>query len=255
MKLTAWIFVLLGILLPLQSAAEAVRLTIYDDGMSCPGNCDAHVVLHPSLNGTEFAHAPATPKSPYSKCTDGAPCELCLVSGHQQCLSVMYRGAGPTLMTFDLTPAFYEQACPSASTIPLLQTKCNEISKAAAGLTGSVNCISEPANPLCKALMDAENRRRAEDQPLYEQCKTLGEAKFNAAQEQSKHRSNDCAYESKATGGPNSKGTTWRRLLPGACRLGTFVGRDGLDCCNGNPVSDGPLGLECRAFYAKDQHK
>ncbi len=236
-----------------QSSAETVRLTVYDDGMSCPGECDAHVVFHPSMNGTEFAHDPATPKTPYLKCTNGAQCEICFSSGKQQCLTVLYRGAGPTKNTFDLTPAFYDQACPTASTHPALESKCREIAKAAASLSGRINCIRETAHQQCKTLIDGETLKREADQPHFELCRKLGEAKFNATQVESKRRSNDCAYEATGTGGPNSKGTTWRKLLPGACRPGTFVGRDGLDCCNGNPSSDGPLGIECRGFYPKSK--
>jgi len=238
---------------PYQGMAETLRLTVYDDGLSCPGGCDAHVVFHPSLNGTEYAHDPASQETPYSKCQDGAACEICCASGHQQCLTVLYRGAGPTAKTFDLAPAFYEQACPATSKPPALNAKCDEIAKAAASLSGRINCIREPAHQLCKVMIDLEAQRRETDQPQYDQCKKLGEAKFNATQIDSRRRSNNCAYEAKGTGGPNSKGTTWRKLLPGACRPGTFVGRDGLDCCNGNPISDGPLGLECKGLYPRPQ--
>src|SRR5258705_4506730 len=91
--------------------ATTVRLTMYDDGLSCPANCDAHVVYHPSLDATEFAHAPSTPHAPYSRCSSGSECEVCFEDGHKQCLTVMYRGAGPTRNTFDFTPAFYEEVC------------------------------------------------------------------------------------------------------------------------------------------------
>ena len=39
------------------ATAEEIKLTIYDDGKSCPAGCDAHVVFHQSMNGTELAHA------------------------------------------------------------------------------------------------------------------------------------------------------------------------------------------------------
>src|SRR5687767_14716582 len=42
---------------------------------------------------------------------------------------------------------------------------------------------------------------------------------------------------------------TWKKLLPGVCRPGTFVGRNGLDCCSRNLSADGPLGAECIRFY------
>lgn len=68
------LFLLLAIMLPAAGPAKTVRLTIYDDGISCPGNCDADVVFHKTLNGTEFAHAPSTPAAPYSKCPEPAAC-------------------------------------------------------------------------------------------------------------------------------------------------------------------------------------
>ena len=236
---------------PLAHSTEGIRLTIYDDGLSCPGNCDAHVVFQSSLNGTEFAHAIATPKPPYSACKVDADCQICFSAGGQQCINVMYRSAGPTAMTFDLTPAFYEEACPKAKPFPALQSKCDEIAKGAAGLADRTNCIQDAAKPGCKSVVDAARLHQDEDRLLYDECKAKGEAKFNATRTKDKRRSNNCAYEFAGTGGPNSKGTTWRRLMPGACRPGTFVGRDGLDCCNGRPISDGPLGIECRGFYLK----
>ena len=166
-------------------------------------------------------------------------------------MTIMYRGAGPTLKTFDLTPRFYEQACPGAATHPSLQTKCKEIAKAAVGLANRTNCIRQPTISSCKGIIDAARQRQDADRPLFEQCKAQGQAKYNVARPEAERRSNDCAYEFKGTGGPNSKGTTWRKLLPGVCRPGTFVGHDGLDCCNGSLISDGPLGIECRDFYPK----
>jgi hypothetical protein len=120
----------------------------------------------------------------------------------------------PYRKTFDFTPAFYEQQCPQSS-------------------------------------MSIAKERQAADRPLYEQCKNVGETQFNRGRPIAHQRSIGCAYEKRGTGGPNSKGKTWKRLLPGACRDNTFVGRDGLDCCNGNPISDGPLDIECRGFYLK----
>jgi hypothetical protein len=38
--------------------ARDMKLTIYDDGLSCPGNCDSHVVMFRTDNGTRFAFRP-----------------------------------------------------------------------------------------------------------------------------------------------------------------------------------------------------
>ncbi len=238
--------------LGVQSAfADNVRLTIYDDGLSCPANCDAHVVFHHTLNGTAFAHDPASAAKPFKKCTAGAPCRLCIESGGKQCLEAIYRGGGPSPMTFDFTPAFYSKACESIPAQPLLAAKCTALRKAAAQLAGRLNCIAAPGSSGCSALMDAATAARTADRAKYQQCIAMGEPAYNASVPKPEQRTYRCAYERHGTGGPNSKGTTWKKLLPGACRDGTFVGRDGLDCCSGNTFADGPLGRECAAFYLK----
>ena len=231
--------------------AETVRLTIYDDGLSCPANCDAHVVFHKSMNGTEFAHSSQTTSAPFSKCLVGEACRLCLESGGKQCLEVMYRGGGPTLRTFDFTPSFYQKVCASTPAQPLLADKCAQLAKAAAGLDGRKNCIAQPDTDGCRDLIAGAVAARTADRPEYQKCKTIGETAYNKTKPKVQQRSNNCAYELNGTGGPNSKGTTWKKLLPGACRDGTLVGRDGLDCCSGLPLADGPLGLECKHFYPK----
>lgn len=240
------------LLLPVSTQAEEIRLTLYDDGRSCPGNCDAHVVFHPSLNGTEFAHLPSSVTIPFQRCVSGATCQICFSSGLKQCLDVMYRGGGPSPKTFDLTPAFYAERCPTSSTFPILQKKCSEFKSAEKSLDGKINCFKNPDENTCKVIMATAKKAQEQDKRFYEECITLGEKKFNSTQPKEKQRSLSCAYEKYGTGGPNSKGHTWRRLLPGACRTGTYVGRDGLDCCNGIPFTDGPLGRECRSFYVSN---
>jgi|JI10StandDraft_1071094.scaffolds.fasta_scaffold396805_2 hypothetical protein len=234
---------------PSSASSQNVRLTMYDDGLSCPDNCDAHVVFADSLNGTEFAHDPSRTTAPFPKCVTGNTCRLCLASGGKQCLEATYRGGGPAPMTFDFTPAFYAKACESTAHQELLEKKCTELRAAAKVLLGRQNCIAEPSLEGCKGLIESARSAQATDLPLYMKCIAQGESTFNKGRPREEQRSNRCAYEKHGTGGPNSNGTTWRRLLPGACRDGTFVGRDGLDCCSGNTFADGPLGLECRAFY------
>jgi len=233
-----------------QSAFAAdVRLTIYDDGLSCPANCDAHVVFHHTLNGTEFAHDPKSTQGSFTKCTPGVVCRLCLQSGGRQCLEAIYRGGGPSPMTFDFTPAFYSQACEGNPSQPSLAAKCKALKKAAAELAGRTNCIATPNVKECAALIEAATNARRADRVNYDQCIKEGQATYNAARPKREQRTLRCAYERFGKGGPNSKGTTWKKLLPGACRDGTLVGRDGLDCCSGNTFADGPLGRECAAFY------
>lgn len=245
---------LIGLTFINQAAAETVRLTIYDDGLSCPAGCDAHVVFHPTINGTEFAHSPSTPAPPYEKCLVGQKCALCLESGTKQCLVAIYRGGGPTFKTFDFTPRFYQTACASVPEQPALAKKCDELKRAATTLKDRKNCIAEPETTGCKEIVDQASLSQKTDRAEYLNCKDIGENKYNLTKSPHMQRSLGCAYETNGTGGPNSKGTTWKRLLPGACRDGTFVGRDGLDCCSGITLADGPLALECSRFYPKIEH-
>jgi len=232
-----------------QVLAQSIKLTIYDDGRSCPANCDAHVVFHRSLNGTTFAHDPSRSSAPFKKCAVDTPCQICFDNYSTSCMTVMYRGNGPHANTFDFTPKFYEDNCPNLAIPDQLKQQCKSLKAAANALEGRTNCITDPSNPKCVALMKTANSLQAADQPLYDLCIRDGETAFNRGRPIAQQRSNDCAYEKKGTGGPNRRGATWKRLLPGACRTGTFVGRDGLDCCNGHPFTDGPLGIECKGFY------
>ena len=231
--------------------AASVKLTIYDDGFSCPADCDAHVVFHSSMNGTKHAHSPTSAPGRFDRCAVNKECRICFDEDSQECMNVMYRGGGPPPNTFDFTPAFYEKHC-SLSPIPAtLAAKCNALNAQARTLDGRVNCIRNPEHTRCVESMRTAQERQGADRPIYEQCKREGEAQFNKGRPIAQQRSLACAYEKQGTGGPNSKGKTWKRLLPGACRDNTFVGRDGLDCCNGLPISDGPLGVECSGFYPR----
>lgn len=233
------------------SSQSAVRLTMYDDGLSCPSECDSHVVFDASMNGTEFAHDPNSANGAFQRCSPGKACRLCIEPGVRECFVATYRGGGPAPNTFDLTPAFFEENCASLQHLAALKDKCSEIAAAAERLKDRINCIRDPGAVACRSIMDAAIAARDQDRAAFEECKKVGEATFNSARPASEQRSLACAYEAVGTGGPNSKGVHWRKLLPGACRPDTFVGRDGLDCCSGKPFADGPLGLECGKFYPK----
>jgi hypothetical protein len=203
------------------------------------------------MNGTKNAHAPNSAPGHFQKCTLNTECRICFDGGGQQCMNVMYRGAGPPANTFDFTPAFYQEHCGQPSTPPLLTAKCNALKTAAGPLDGRVSCIQNPEHPKCVEIIRVARKAQADDRPLYEKCKQLGEAQFNSGRPIKQQRAEDCAYEKRGTGGPNTAGVTWRRLLPGACRDNTFVGRDGLDCCSGVAMTDGAFGkFECKGFYA-----
>lgn len=226
--------------------AGDAKLTIYDDGLSCPAACDSHVVFHPSLNGTNHAHLPTDDTV---KCISGSECEICFTHSSDQCITVVYRGAGPGEHTFDFTPAFYVGWCEKNELPEMLQEQCASLKRAAASLNGRVNCIANPGQAPCADLMEMAKDRKDSDRPKYEECRRLGQSAYNDDKPRSQQRVIGCAYEAEEKGGPNSNGLTWHKLLPGSCRDGTYIGRDGLDCCSGIPLADGPLGRECRIYY------
>ncbi|MGO4158707.1 hypothetical protein [Cupriavidus sp. YAF13] len=230
---------------------QAVRVTMYDDGKSCPHDCDAHVVFKSRLNGTQFAHTPSSVPAKYEDCPKDADCEICLAVERKECLTVMYRGDGPGEMTFDFTPAFFESRCGTTSIPTLLEKECLRLRVAAAKLDGTINCFSNLDHPKCKDIMASALARKNADLPIFNECKRVTEEKFNRGKPLKAQRINDCAYEAAINGGPNKHGTRWNKLLPGACRPGTYVGRDGLDCCSGSSFKDGPLLQECEAFHPK----
>ena len=231
------------------AAAVSLNLTVYDDGLSCPFDCDAHVVMHKSMNGTKFAHNPDSIAPKYKKCDINKECEICFDRGGSECLTTMYRGEGPGKKTFDLTPKFYEEWCKKEDIPVRLGAKCTELKQTASKLDGRVNCINNDTHPKCRELMRHALKEKQADMPLYSQCLSSGLVEYNKKLPSNKKRYNNCAYEFESNGGPNSNGLKWHKLLPGACRSGAFVGRDGLDCCSGNKIVDASLGIECRIFY------
>lgn len=243
-------FIRLLLLIPLltvalMTEAEVKKITIYSDGQSCPGNCDSHVVFDKAMNGTEFAHQAGTQ---YAPCKINEPCHICLESGEKQCLDIMYRGNGPHANTFDFTPAFYHTICASTPPQPLLAQKCKSMRSSAEKLDKRINCILTPDNQKCRDIMNSAVSARKLDTPKYRQCLKLGQRAYNTTVPIAEQRDHNCAYELHGTG-KNSSGKTWKKLLPAACRDNTFVGRDGLDCCSGKTLTDGPLDLECKIYY------
>ncbi|HBP6526345.1 TPA: hypothetical protein L6A81_11955 [Pseudomonas aeruginosa] len=227
------------------SQAETIRLTVYDDGLSCPGGCDAHVVFDDELFKTGFARLPGTENS---RCVENEKCEICIESGRKQCLEVTYRGRGPTKKTYDLTPAFFREACANTPTQPALAAKCRELQRDAQSLDGRINCIATPGHAKCIEMIANAKTAQDLDRPKYEQCVSVGEDNYNQGKPASEKRANDCTYEFLRTG-HNRNGVIWRKLLPAACRAGTYVGPYGTDCCNGFPFEDGPKGKECEFYY------
>lgn len=245
------VLVLLGWILP--ASAEEARLTIYGDGKSCPGDCDAHVVFHHSMNGTPHAHAigGGSAAGELPPCERGEMCRICFDGMPSSCIEVRYRGGGPGPWTFDFTPAFYLEWCEKDDVPAALGEKCAELARGAEKLEGRVNCIRRPEHERCRKRMEKAKAEKEADLAVYEECVRLGQDEFNRTRPREENRTNDCTYERLATGGPNSRGLRWKRLLPGACWEGAYVGRDGLHCCTGDPLIDGAYGTECRRFYRR----
>jgi hypothetical protein len=233
--------------------ARNMIATIYDDGKSCPNNCDAHVVFNPRHNGTRNAFDPASDRAAPRKCAAGQPCKICFSADASSCMLATYRGAGPAVGRFDFTPAFFEENCPKPDMPAAFARQCRSAQPAIDRLKNRINCVTNPEHEKCKALMEAVVRRKAADDVLYDECKRIGEAAFNRKyrNQPGMQRSNDCSYTMLRTGGPNSKGERWRRLLDGACRPGTFVGKNGLDCCSGSLYAAAFLGSECQQFFVQ----
>lgn len=232
--------------------ARSMVATVYDDGKSCPGGCDAHVVFHRIHNGTRNAFDPASDRSAPRRCTVGQPCKICFSEDASSCMLATYRGGGPPVGRFDFTPAFFEENCPKPDLPSALALKCRSAQDAMPSLENRVNCVANPTHERCRALMDAAAKRKAADDELYAECQRLGEAAFNRRyrNQPRMQRSLNCSYERFGTG-RNSRGITWRRLLDGACRPGTYAGRDGLDCCTGSLYEAALLGRECAHFFVR----
>lgn len=239
-----WLVLLAG-----PASAAAFIATIYSDGLSCPANCDAHVVFHPSVNGTPNAFLPSSSPAAPQKCIPGQECRICFSDQANSCMNVMYRKNGPARNRFDFTPAFFEANCGKGGLPNAVASVCQSFDHTYTRFTeNKVYCLEKPTHPGCPELIAKFESARQADEPLWKQCREMGEAKFNQTQPAARKRSNNCAYSDLRTGGPNKKGETWRRLLPAACWPNTYVGRDGLDCCDGRKMALGGLGIECSPF-------
>jgi hypothetical protein len=244
----------LALLLSGAAAARDMQLTIYDDGRSCPGNCDAHVVINDDDNGTRFAFSPASTRQNPRPCAVGQLCRICFGEPDATCMTARYRGAGPPLGKFDFTPAFYDEHCARSDIPAALRRQCTSLNNAIqrGGYDRRINCFAEPAHSACRNLLASATAAQQADIPKRDRCLALGEARYNREQSNPRERrSNACNYSEQRLGGPNRNGVRWRLLLPAACRDGTFVGRDGLDCCSANLRFVASVDPECAAFFPR----
>lgn len=238
--------------------AQKMQATMYDDGLACPGNCDAHVVFAPRHNGTRNAFAPPLDnRNNPTKCSNGDDCIICFEEDESSCIVVRYRGNGPHQGRFDFTPAFFTENCNRSELPPQFDAKCKDLENRVRrlGYDERVNCFASKSVASCAAILESAIRRKAEDSPERTACIRNGQKAYNYLQtDQRKQRSHGCNYEKYGTGGPNSLGQTWRRLLPAACRENTFVGRDGLDCCSNDRFAAAALHPECSIFFFRQAH-
>lgn len=243
---------LAAMLLLAASGAQARQMTptIYDDGISCPGNCDAHVVMNAADNGTINAFRPGSSRPSPKPCAIGSECTICFDDSKGSCMDVTYRGGGPIAGRFDFTPAFYAENCARPDVPDALKDQCRSLDRQAAshGYTKAINCLAEPDDAKCKALIASAKAAQDADIPKREACLKLGEAAYNKAQaDPTERRTNECDYTELLLGGTGSK--HWHKLLPGACRAGTYVDQFGLDCCSSDIRFAAVNHPECVGFF------
>jgi hypothetical protein len=233
-------------------AAETTDMTatIYDDGIACPGACDAHVVFAPVHNGTRNAFAPPmSNRDNPAKCTAGQQCIICFNSADGSCIAATYRGAGPPAGRFDFTPAFFSENCSKPDLPEPLAQQCRTMRAQVDRYRSRLNCFDHGDAEPCRSLLAEAERAKRADAIERNACLAEGEARYNARQtDPSCQRSLGCNYERHGTG-RNSSGQTWRKLLPAACRDGTYVGPFGTDCCYGDLYAAASFNPECRAFF------
>lgn len=237
---------------PDDPGALSMTATIYDDGLACPGECDAHVVFAKTLNGAGNAFAPpASSRLTPQTCRRGDRCVICFGVKGDTCMEAVYRGGGPPKGRFDFTPAFYEANCGEADLPAALAAECGRLQTAisAGGYDRRLNCLAQPEADRCRALTAAAEGKRARDAVERERCLALGEPAYNAQQrDESLHRTLGCNYYLNQKGS-NARGQIWFKLAPGACRPRTYVGRDGLDCCSSNLFAAAAFHPECRKYF------
>lgn len=233
--------------------ALVMKPTIYDDGLACPGGCDAHVVFSSSHNGSLNAFLPPleTRGAPQA-CKRGEPCMICFGPSNASCILATYRGSGPPKGKFDLTPKFLEATCAKDEIPDVLATYCSSLERKAerSGYNERISCVREPAHAACGVLISEAKLSQELDVVERTLCLEMGESAYNASQtDPANERHHGCDYY-KNRREANSSGTTWRRLAPGSCRPGTYVGRDGLDCCDGSVYAASSLHPECKMYFA-----
>ena len=239
--------------------ARIMKATTYDDGRSCPGNCEAHVVFKAKAhNGTLNAFRPSSKGGSFSNrhsgqlktCDKGKRCAICFGQGDDTCMLAVYRGNGPAVGRFDFTPKFMLSRCREKGLPKTFATFCKSHFRTAAKLAKKINCIKNPTHAKCAATLTQARAAKAADLPKYRLCKKMGEKKYNKAQaDRLARRANDCTYFRNIPACTRAKPCGRWRLAPASCRSGYFVGKNGLDCCSADPVQAAIDPVECGVFY------
>lgn len=235
-----------------------IRVTCYQDGVSCPGNCDSHAVFEPANNSSRGnlrnGYARGTRSEP-QPCRNGQPCTTCFSKDPEDCVDTIYRGTGPGEGRIDVTPNFLHENCYKPGTLELqdripagLVSECKRVGNSAVKFEQKINCIANPRHPACAAYMDAQIERKRKDQVLYDECRRVGQSKFNQGRPASEQRIYDCAYRSQITAHGPDNTRRWHDLLPAACGDNFFVSPNGLDCCSADSVTSACSG-DCGVFF------
>jgi len=241
-----------GLAVAFHDPAKKMVPTCYSDGYACPGGCDAHVVFNREDNGTRNAFDPNSERDNPRPCRGGRPCRICFSEDESSCMTVTYRGPGPSEGIFDFTPAFYKENCTKDNLPEPLMQVCRDAAHRVEMLKKRVNCFETPDDPKCLDLMTISAKRKAADQIYFDECRTLGEAKFNSkyADRPALQRTWGCNYEMNGSGG-GEVGSDRRLLLPAACGPNSFVGREGLDCCANDVFAAALLQRECAEYFPR----
>jgi hypothetical protein len=201
---------------------EELHATCYDDGASCPGGCDPHVVANNATNGSARFHAPGSTPGDWQDCRNGQDCEVCFGDDPADCITVAYRGTGPDAGRADFTAEFWAELCGVEGLPEALAGECERIDSGSERLR-ALSCLDDPQADGCEGIVPSEAERRAAQQ---------------AVQECLAERDNSwrCYYQ-----GPN--GT----LSAGACEGGA-VNSSGWDCCSGDRFHDACV-TGCGEYY------
>jgi len=205
---------------------DELHATCYDDGDSCPGGCDEHVVANNATNGSARFHAPGSGAGDWRSCRDGLGCEVCFGDDPEGCITLTYRGTGPDAGRADFTAAFWAGICQRGDLPDTLDDECTRIDNAAADLR-AVSCLQRPDAPSCVGVVPTAAELAAARQ---------------AVQDCLSRRNNSwrCYYR-----GPN--GT----LSAGTCGNGA-VNSSGWDCCSGDRAHDACV-TGCSQYYVNER--